>query len=228
MMEPNKWLFKIQNYYFTYTLVIIYICYNFSFYFILRCLRWGQNIDIKLIYNHFLTLFRNHSMIQNILQLELMLIFIICFLILLFQFRTIIIKEVYKFHLYETNKHLENEQKESFYSKYMHRFARKYSFNTLERKLNIFFSGNICKFLSIFVGKSKKLDESIGYYFLDDKFKNFLRYLPLVILILLLLYECYFNNFILHLIFYYLPFYILVLFYFRISDVVDKRCFTFD
>lgn len=227
MIKPKR-LFKIQNYYFTYTLVIIYICYNFSFYFILRCLRWGQNIDIKLIYNHFLTLFRNHSMIQNILQLELILIFIICFFILLFQLRTMIIKEVYKFHLYETNKHIENEQKESFYSKFMHRFARRYGFDALHRHVNLFFHSMIYRFLSKFVGKSRKLNESIGYYFLYDKFKNLLRYLPVVILILLLLYECYFNNFILHLIFYYLPFYIFVLFYFRISDLVDRRCFTFD
>lgn len=41
-IKINKKLFKIQSFFFTYTVVILYIAYNIGFYFLLRLLRWGQ------------------------------------------------------------------------------------------------------------------------------------------------------------------------------------------
>lgn len=200
---------KIYNFDLNNIFIDLYIFVFVILICILRYIRWGYTINLKDIYINFLSIYYNYP---KILFIILILLVLICFLILI-KLKHFFYKEILKKHLYiydfyhmqdikELNKKFPNKlfttKDFCLYVQIIHKLKKSWNFDRIiERIIFYYIITPYCKFF-------KTNDFS---FIPKNTISIFIKKSPFIILFSLILYDCLLNNYNIHLIFYFLPFY---------------------
>jgi hypothetical protein len=202
--------------------LIIYICYYILLMFYLRYITWNTIVDVKRYMNKYKNFFFERPLIFIISLLLVLLLF--CLLV---KVRAFLLKEIRKRYIYQEFSGLYKSMKESILKckqagqKYKDIIYNKPYFNRLTDDLKYLYSYRrfLLKVFSGFALICKFMNASITRNLITDKLINvFLKYLPLILLFMLFMYDCFFNNWVISKVFYYLPFYIIYKLWYNITQ----------
>lgn len=217
--------YRIKNFYLTYFFVFIYIFYYIIIMLIFRYQAWGHSFDLHQLY----LVFSNIYHISKVLLLFVLILLILIFLTLI-KVRLFLLKEIRKFHLFYQN--------DSTFRRSL-KMQPIWEAEGCPGDINLMIKSQYhtlvdeIKFYYTFHGLLKKIWSKINgeYYELTNKdikylkgLRNFLLFGPKLILIFLIIYDCYYYNFILTKIFYYLPFYIIYMLWYQATDFIYNTC----
>lgn len=205
--------YKIYNFGLNDLSIIIYIILFIMIILIIRYVRWGYSFDIKAFYIAIITFLMK---MPWLIIINLMLI-IIMFLLIWISFKNYLHKEIIKRHLYiyytsyyETIKDFYDKNKTelpkgsdySLYVQWSNKLGAYWSVKSVHDHIV-----NYClikPYCAIF-----NVDNYNGIKGIQNLFLFTLKYGSIMLLFLLVIYDCIYNQFKLHIVFYYLPFYFL-------------------
>jgi hypothetical protein len=212
--------YKIYKPILNYLAITLYISYYIIALLIIRFYMWNKSIDLNVFINKIKELHSVNGILILLFIFSIWTFFIACLITL----RKTLIKEIIKYHIYIYSHY----DYTSIYRKLIrnHYFR---SLKTCEQKLLIY-SWKFTKFLiNLFNYKYKDvLINKLGKS--NSKLESFfvLRIIPILLLIILFLYDCYFNNWIITKMFYYLPFYLLYNLWYQTNSFLDGNHIIFD
>jgi len=189
--------------------ILLYLSFFILLICFIRYVRWGLSFDLNLFYNQISELFNIYPKILSYICFFIVVIIIL----LIYLLKKFLNKEILKRYLY-TYAVLHMQSEIVFKKKYPNKLITNKDYNWFIR---------ICKKLNYFWSYDRLIDRLIFYIvitpyctiFKTDSFgvlpiaslTFILKHLPLIVLIMLFLYDIYYNAYNIHLIFYYLPFY---------------------
>lgn len=200
--------------------LIFYICVYLTFFLVLRFRQWGYMLDVKNIFNKL-----NHFCYTNetsyiVFTIVFCLLFITTILILFAKLRFIIKKNLMKIHFFIINKYPMLMFNETPYDKF------RYKFYTWHDRFSLCFY-NLYSFVSknfIIHIKKEKLDHS-KISKIEVLLIKYCKFNALFILVLLIIYDLIFNNFILTKFYFFIPFvfiYNMIFMFFNILTLMEK------
>lgn len=221
---------KIHNFYLNWFWITLYLLYYIFFILFLRYHTWGQTFDLKNFCDNCKNLWNQSTLVFIICVLLLLLVFLF-----MLKFRLFLLKEIRKRYIYQTFIDLYKSIKEYILKcrrtgeKYRHGLHHKPLYNRIITKIKDYYSyENLITWVSYYYNLfmlryvDKTFTELSKYtlpkYTLSPKVMSLTAKIPLILLLSIFAYDCYFNNFLISKVFYYLPFYILYNFWFNITE----------
>ena len=196
-----KFTVEITNFFFTYILAIINISFYCIFFFYLRILQINSSTNLKIIFNKLSNTFiniNNLSLYFQILSYLGLIILIFVWILIFIKLRKLLNYKLCQLYFYYHNIHQINNSKISkIFDKICSHFNLKYSFYKFHRFITSILNIKNTQNLSLI-----------------------LKLIPLVFSLIIIILECYFNNFTLYYIFYWLPIYMLILIWVQISEII--------
>lgn len=244
--------FKIYSFFWTHFLGALYVSTFFILFGVLRFFRMDREVDLKKLLHtqEFLSIANTPK--QVIILLIALNLFLLSMLVIKIV-RSYFNRELYKLHLYYANLHMlytyidvtrltrgehSGNTRRLWYSNMFshavyHRWYQKFTYSGVMEyirfkyliKIAIIFENKVLKV------KNPTLFNRVMYKIFDYIFaaaERIFSYPPSLILFYTFFYDCYYNNLILHKVFYVLPFYALFLIWYRVSDGLDKRFSEYD
>jgi hypothetical protein len=207
---------KIHNFTLNWVFITIYIFYYIVIILYLRYITWGYQVDLNVYFYKF----KEYFIANNLAFILLLLIGVVIFLFLV-KLRVFLLKELRKRHLYQIHHQLFESIKiyiincQKHGKKYRPGLHYKPIYNRIIYKLQHFYAYHrvFIRIASLIFGDNY-IDVFSRYSFIKTLIKNSHK----LLLILILAYDCYFNNFIISKVFYYLPFYILYNVWYNITE----------
>lgn len=194
---------KIYNFHLNTLNIVIYFLIFIILLLILRYNRWGYFLNLSNIYSNFKNIY---LLIPQILFYDIVLLIIIA-IVLMLKFKSFLHREILKRYLYIYHEGLKNNQKnnaKTFYYYFNHicdKLSFGWTYDSFVEKI----------FTQIFIKPHSILFKKTSYNKLIAKSIRFLlKKFPFILLITFISFECLYNNFTLHYIFYYLPFYFFI------------------
>ncbi len=214
---------KIHNFYLNYFFLYIYVLYYMALTIYLRYITWNQSVDLKPFWIKMKAQIYLNPLTSIIFALLIVILFI-----WLSKLRLYLLKEVRKRHIFQ-------------YNYYQYYYYKKYLTETVKIKepinLNLAYTpiyNRICNdlkltysyyhfilYIIIFIEKilSKKAftDKDTNLKLIPKWILFGFKIMPLIILLLLFCYDCFWQNFTITLVFYYLPFYFVYAIWYNIT-----------
>ena len=184
--------YKIHNFFINFLLILLYLGYYILILLVLRILFWGKTIDIKPYIEKILFFWQFSHVLFILFLLTMALLYLI-----LFKLRFFLIKEIRKRHLYQI-------YNSKIYKFLILKFSSTMSYQNYLDKISNYLS--------------KIINKRPEYLRFNSLFNLIIRYMPLAILFNLIIYDCLVNNFLISKIFYFLPFYIIYIVWYNITE----------
>lgn len=211
---------KIHNFTLNWVFIIIYIFYYIIIILYLRYITWGYQVDLNVYFYKF----KEYFIANNLAFILLLLTGVVIFLFLV-KLRVFLLKELRKRHLYQIHHQLFKSIESNIIDcqkrgeKYYPGLHYKPLYNRIIYNLQHFYAYHrVFIHIAHLIFGDNYIDIFSKYSFLKELIKN----LHKMLLILLITYDCYFNNCILSKVFYYLPFYILYNIWYNITEFLSK------
>jgi hypothetical protein len=209
--------YKIYNFYQNGLYIVAYIGVFILLLFYIRYLTWGNSTDLQVIFYKTKDLYQ-HSLGYFIIKI----LFFVFILVSIFKIKYLLTQEIIKRHLYlfYTSKYMKKAKAKFSYEKFIKRFHEHYSYEDL-------FYTPIWAVAASFHLKSKEYKGKFGLgitkllgflIYKKQRLRLFVRLFPFQLLIYLIIYDCYMNNFVISKVFYYLPFYLLYTLWYNASE----------
>ena len=205
----------------------IYLSLYIILLIILRYYTWGKPVDLQSIFNKL-----NHFLLEHDLLLSLFLFTLwVLFFVIMLRIRTILTKELIKRHIWAMYLYYRNP-KYRLYFNYIEKYINKYSYRQiLHFKLRIYLYITSLKLIDYFIIPDTKISNKIKYIVdtgVISKLHYLYRRLPFLVLVILFIYDCYYNSWIITKVFYYLPFYLIFNLWYKSSNFLCKNYAEFD
>ncbi len=219
--------YKIYNFTYTITCVILYITLFIGLIIALRYYTWGHSIAIFAFLDKIKHLFTTNKLCF-ILLINIWLNVMIC----LIKIRKCLIKQILKLNLYITGiMHFSKKYKKpgyiSDYERYFGIFKNRFSYQeVIMQPLRYRFIRLIVFYYKWINKKSGEFVYNKHVYLWEKYFKTFLSNIPLFILIILFFFDIIINNGNITNIFYYLPFYFIYTLWYNISYFICNTRFS--
>jgi hypothetical protein len=207
--KKDLYKYKITNFYLNWVLIYLYIGFFIFFIFYLRYTRL-KSVDIKPIKLYLSDLYSNIGFINSIFLSIVIILIVFIFLIPISKIHKFFISQIIKRHVYYIN--VETKYKHpSFNNKYdafLFNFSLIYSKTAFESYLLDFITCRLYKFLKkLNLCSSDQLRKILIFFYY--KLKYYLNILPTFMLIILIIYDIYYLNWVIAKVFYYLIFYMI-------------------
>lgn len=251
----------LYNKFVTYFSVILYIIFFICLLLLLRWLNYDTVIDLKHIYNNLQQFLQEKSFGECLISVLFMINVIAFWLILFKKMRSILTIQLLKFHLYNYYYAVYDNMLNNMYSLGLEHIGPFTVKEKEEKKFKVFTHFLYAKVLDKFLAKCYilptlaievglgKLSSILAKFVYFEKFSNFIFYLARNVLvsirnllfyslILLIVYDCIFNNWIITKIYALLPFYIIFMLYYKLgyflyntdhvkNEIIFERCYCF-
>ena len=228
LFKPNKkdlYKYQIKHFYINWIIIGIYISFFIIFLFYLRIIR-SLGLDLKPILNQIHNIYVGNSLLNNIYIVIIVIILIGILLRLLKYIIKLFLMQLYKRHIFllhavtfynfklKTNRILYNGISFYFFSNLSNLYLKNYIFGKIVRNNVLYSMGRLLKFPTI----------TLNSYLI--KLGNFILFLlkivPTFIIVLLVVYDIWYNNLIITKVFYYLIFYSIYNIWKRYSDFLEN------
>lgn len=201
--------YKIHNFTLNSLYIGIYVLYYIIIMLIIRYYAWGLSTDLKPFFNKI-----KNICIYNTLVACLFALIIIQLFLLLLKFRLFLLKEIKKRHLYES---FHSVYKINADSKSIYDIHYTPIYNRIKTKIDLNYS------FQTMIYKLRRYLHNINIVIKNLALTVFIiKLIPKLILISLFLYDCYFNNFVISKIYYYLPFYIIYSMWVQMTEFLSS------
>lgn len=232
----NIFQFKIYSYNFTLFFAFLYILFFFLIGFSLRIFRLGQSINLRDLW-HFIYSFLNRFFFKLPLFEQVFICIYFILFLLFFSFcialiTKFLLKELYKLHIYhyyykDPTYDIKDPRSKSLY-RLLHNKLENRIIGHFLYKNTIFYLiiYRIAAYIETLLSGSDATEGETSFlakYIWPFLCKKYLDYFFVISPFLIIFYECYFNNLILHKIFYYMPFYIIIILLWRYSKFHHAR-----
>lgn len=205
--RPIKPTCKINNFFMTYVFAGIYIMCFIVFLIFIRILQYGKFLDLKILFKAYILLFVHFEQCSFYVQIIYILggiILILLWILIFYKIRNRLARNLWKIYYYKKNIYmltkLNNDEK---FKELCFHISMHYTFF------------NFCRSLT------HQLNKIITIRY-TEPIERFFRYLPHLILLFLVFFECYNNNFILHYTLKYLIIYMVYNLWYRLSFIIHK------
>lgn len=244
--------FKIYSFFWSHVIAFLYISTFFIFSGLLKFCNMDRKLDIKNVL-HIQEFFAIDNIPKQFVIFLLILSLLLFFMLTIKISRSYLNRELYKLHLYYANLHVlyttidvtnlirgehsGNTRKlrysnvfsfavyRNWYKKFTYNGVIDYLTDNYINEIAIFFERKVLKVsnATLFNRVMYKIFFKIGRNTL-----TIFRYIPFLILMLVFLKDCFYNNFVLHHIYSVLPFYALFLIWYRVSHGLHRRLEQYD
>ncbi len=191
----------------TYVFAGIYIMCFIVFLIFIRILQYGKFLDLKILFKAYILLFVHFEQCSFYVQIIYILggiILILLWILIFYKIRNRLAHNLWKIYYYKKNIYmltkLNNDEK---FKELCFHISMHYTFF------------NFCRSLT------HQLNKIITIRY-SEPIERFFRYLPHLILLFLVFFECYNNNFILHYTLKYLIIYMVYNLWYRLSFIIHK------
>lgn len=214
--------YKIYHSWINWLAVSAYFSLYVIYILILRYLAWGKSISLKVLY----TLIETQLLTYGILYISLLLSAIILCLMILIRLRTLLTKELIKRHIWLLYYKRKTDTK---YKAFLLQYRMYYSYSVFNITVVLYIYRTLLRIIeNVFATKIKAILVNTLENVFYPKLKHNLKYLPIIILLVLVIYDCYFNAWVITKIFYYLPFYMLFNLWYKSSQFLRHNNIQFD
>lgn len=214
---------KIFHFFWSYFFVGLYIMFYIGFFMLLRIYQIGRTLDLRTIWERYMLMFHQYEqfpLFGKFLAILLFILVILFWILVFVKIRALLENQLWKLFFYHKNIGRILDRSSNWVSSYSEK-CRRISYDSF-----VFVLYRIVKRLSYQEQQSPTRYEA--YIKVFDKIARYVKLFICGSLIGLVAYECIINNFTLFYTFYYLPLYILIMLWIRVSNVIDHSSGTLE
>jgi len=206
--------YKIYNFFLNKLYILCYFFIFILFFSYIRIKRVSLALDLKIYKVYIENLWGNFGVFLGCFIIINLFLLVVLLCLIVIKINSFFIKELKKYHLFLQYKQNANgTANETRYENFLYEVASNYGYRRVTSRIIGFFIGLFMPYHPVKVTVNDQHERDL----LIAKLRLILKIIPFLILIFLIIYDCYFNNFIITKAFYYTLIYIPYIFWYRIT-----------